>query len=417
MTGVTLHKVSQGKKWMIRWYCDGKRHSETIGDCAKMSKRDANAIRNTKYESFRTGKIRADKPNQVTVAELIDQYVAAHKFNWRPRTEGSALDAGKHLVAAVGGDMIVSQFNGDAVRLVTEYLQAPRSNGKYRSTMTVNSNLVRISAMFDWAADEGQYFIRANPFATRSLKKQRRKVKRQRSNVRIYSSTEVEAIIAECPTLWWEAFVLLAVGSGLRLGELVHLQWDDLDLAPGKGRVKVTAKRAGSFTVDGRAYPVLEFETKAHSERSMEIADQVVEVLQRLKARTQSRYLFLTLKRLDAIAAGMKAGTLREGFSPVNGVLLNFQLIQRRAFSTLSGDHPIGTVHDCRRTYCTVMADVVPAHRLMKLAGHADIKTTLGFYIHIDDAYADQIRGASLGRPEQDSRRTVSPKSTDIRVA
>ena len=98
----------------------------------------------------------------------------------------------------------------------------------------------------------------------------------------------------------------------------------------------------------------------------MPICDEVVRTLQRLRAQTQSRYVFLSLDRLTQVGA-----------------------IQIRAFSQLQGEHMVGTTHDCRRTYCTVMADIVPPHRLQKLAGHASIETTLKFYIHTDDAWDD----------------------------
>ena len=165
----------------------------------------------------------------------------------------------------------------------------------------------------------------------------------------------------------------------------------------------MTAKRAGSFVVDGQSYPVLEFETKAHVERSVPVSDDLVEVLQRLKISSEGPYVFLTLDRLTTIGNKMADGTLRDIFEPINNVLRNFKRIQVRAFRTLQGDHTIGTIHDCRRTYCTVQADVVPPHRLQKLAGHADIKTTLGYYIHTDDAYDDVVRSAGLGRPDPDT--------------
>ena len=425
-TKVTLHKVSRPRPrgrprhvWMLRWYCDGKRYGETIGDCKKMAKRDAAALRDDKQSTFKSGQVRADKPEDVTVGELVDLYVADHEFDWMPRTRRSAQVAGKHLADAVGDDMVVSRFNADDVKRVTRHLQSPNGvrKGQARSKVTVKSTLVRISAMFDWATDEGQYFIRQNPFATRTLRKKRKKVKKQRVQVRVYGSTEAEAILDQCPTLWWETFVRMALGSGLRLNEMAHLTWDDLDLAAGKGRVKVTAKRAGSVNVNGQSYPVLEFETKAHVERSVPIGDEVVEALQRLKAKTRGPYVFLTLDRLATIAAKMETGDLRDIFDPINNVLRDFKRIQARAFRTLAGDHTVGTVHDCRRTYCTVMADVVPPHRLKKLAGHADIKTTLGYYIHTDDAYDDQVRSAGLGRPEQDTPRTHLADSAVIEAA
>ncbi len=117
--------------------------------------------------------------------------------------------------------------------------------------------------------------------------------------------------------------------------------------------------------------------------------------------------MFLTLQRLRTLDAKLRAGTLRPNYEPINNVLRGFKAIQRRAYRQLDGDHAIGTIHDCRRTYCTVMADVVPPHRLQKLEGHASIETTLGFYIHTDDAWDDQVRSAGLGRRgKQDTLRT-----------
>ena len=65
------------------------------------------------------------------------------------------------------------------------------------------------------------------------------------------------------------------------------------------------------------------------------------------------------------------------------------------------------------------------AHRLRqrqpghpgRLAGHANIETTLGYYIHTDDAYDDQVRSAGLGRPEQDTTRTHVADSAAVEAA
>ena len=144
-------------------------------------------------------------------------------------------------------------------------------------------------------------------------------------------------------------------------------------------------------------------EAKAHAERSVPISDQVAETLSRLRVSASGPYVFLTLRRLATIAKKMADGEWTETAEPINNVLRDFKAIQRRAFRILQGEHPVGTVHDCRRTYCTVQADVVPPHRLQKLAGHADIKTTLGYYIHTDDAYDDVVRSAGLGRSDPDT--------------
>ena len=64
------------------------------------------------------------------------------------------------------------------------------------------------------------------------------------------------------------------------------------------------------------------------------------------------------------------------------------------------------------------MADDVPPHRLQKLAGHASIETTLGFYIHTDDAWDDRVRSTGLGRAAvQDTSRTHEPNEAATAAA
>ena len=118
--------------------------------------------------------------------------------------------------------------------------------------------------------------------------------------------------------------------------------------------------------------------------------------------------MFIDLGRLDTLEAKAQAGTLRDGYEPVNNVLRGFKVIQRRAFAELEGDHPIGTIHDLRKTYGTWMADVVQLHRLQRLMGHADIKTTMTFYVDADDAYDERIRDATT--VETDKQVTKSPR-------
>jgi hypothetical protein len=63
--------------------------------------------------------------------------------------------------------------------------------------------------------------------------------------------------------------MLTALGCGLRLAELSHLQWADVDLQLGKGRVRATAKAAGEFEVDGKTYPILPWESKSRHNRAV----------------------------------------------------------------------------------------------------------------------------------------------------
>ena len=88
-------------------------------------------------------------------------------------------------------------------------------------------------------------------------------------------------------------------------------------------------------------------------------------------------------------------GNRRSRAETCNNVLRAFGRIQRQAAKRLSvDDWEIGTVHDLRRTFCTMMADVVPMHALQAWAGHSDIAVTARFYLEVSDSHADQARAA-----------------------
>ena len=54
----------------------------------------------------------------------------------------------------------------------------------------------------------------------------------------------------------------------------------------------------------------------------------------------------------------------------------------------------VGTFHDLRRTFCTRAAAVLPMHVLKHYAGHADIATTVAFYLQTDENDAAKLRAA-----------------------
>lgn len=279
---------------------------------------------------------------------------------------------------------------------------------RHRRPLTIKKNLVVVTSMFTWAAEPEQRFIHANPFLSKPLREAKAKARGKARSLRAYTKSEVAALLDECPS-WWATLVHLGLGSGMRLGEMIHLQWDDLDLHDGVGRVRVTEKERGEFQVNGERYPVLDFTLKSHQLRSIPIGNDVVNALRRLQAKSGgSLYVFLGLKRLRALGDRLDAGTLPDDFEPVNNTLTDFQRIQRRAFRRLRGHHSIGTIHDLRRTYGTTMAHRgVPMVVLKKLLGHSSMRTTEVYYLDHDSGWDDQIRSITPGKSDP-----VDPSST-----
>ena len=83
MTKITLNKVKRKGRtdrrvravWMLRWYgTEGKRYGETIGDCKKMSKRDAQAVRRSRQSKLDCDIVGPDRPKKMTLGVFLGYY-------------------------------------------------------------------------------------------------------------------------------------------------------------------------------------------------------------------------------------------------------------------------------------------------------------------------------------------------------
>ena len=91
---------------------------------------------------------------------------------------------------------------------------------------TINRYLATLSHMFTMAVKEWR-LVPTNPVRDITKKKERR------GRVRFLSDSERNALLAACARSDWPALltlVLLAISTGARRGELINLQWDDVDL-------------------------------------------------------------------------------------------------------------------------------------------------------------------------------------------
>jgi len=117
------------------------------------------------------------------------------------------------------------------------YVRAKASQGKdgatvpaayKRSGATVNRYLATLSHMFTTAMREWRLLDR-NPVAEIGKKKE------ARGRTRFLRDEERDALLAACAQSAWPALhtlVLLAISTGARRGELIHLQWTDISLDP-----------------------------------------------------------------------------------------------------------------------------------------------------------------------------------------
>jgi integrase len=164
---------------------------------------------------------------------------------------------------------------------------------------------------------------------------------------------EFERLLDKCPNDNWRAFLWTAWYTGMRRNEMLDLHWQD-GAAPyvdfGRMRIRIPA-----------AY------NKANADQSVPMKPELAAVLSPLR-RPRGRVF-------DLAANPQLVSIKFRGIAKAAGVRV--------------------TLHDLRRSFGSRLAPKTSAAVLQQLMRHADIKTTLGFYVNIhDDALLEAMEYA-----------------------
>ncbi len=203
-------------------------------------------------------------------------------------------------------------------------------------------------------------------------------------NMEVYDEAEVGELLAllENEAIHWRVMITLALTTGLRRGELLGLDWKNVDLD--KGTIDV--RQALTFSKNG--YKVKEPKTK-NSIRRVSLPASLIPDLKTFKTHCNKQR--------------MKTSDLWEGgenfflFTFWNGKPLNPYSVGTwwRRFSANNKLKYI-RFHDLRHTSATLLLNQgVHAKIISSRLGHANITTTLNIYAHAlqeaDQAAADKL--------------------------
>lgn len=165
-----------------------------------------------------------------------------------------------------------------------------------------------------------------------------------------------------------EALYVLAVTTGMRSGELLGLQWQDVDLEAGRVQVRRTL-----YWMQGWQ---LGTPKTAASIRSIALTESAVAALRSHRRRQAEELLGISIR----IGPESQVFTDRWG-NPINGFHLTerlFKPLLRRA------DLPMIRFHDLRHSAATLMlANGVNPKVVAEMLGHSSVTTTLNTYAHV----------------------------------
>jgi len=274
---------------------------------------------------------RPGKPQQtVALGEAKEQFV-------RSRQGLSDASISKYELVT----RLFSEHVGEQTRLldiraadVAEFLEA-------RDLSLTSKHVYRrhLSVFFNWCID--QEWLEQNPADSVTLKRKPDK------KPKAFTKEEVDALIEEAGEELG-VIILVASRTGIRLGKLVNLSWEDVRLDEEKVHVRGA--------------------TKSGKERTVPLPERAVEALRELNGEDGEVF---DMRRFEASQRFLKV---------------------RRKVLPKKEDH---SFHSLRHSYCTWLAESgVPTHTIKRLAGHESVETTMRYihtlssgHDHVDEAF------------------------------
>lgn len=306
----------------------------------------------------------------MTVLDVVDRYIAES----RDRVKHTTLRIYESARERIDDDRL-GRLEADAVRVVDveQFLR----NGQSASLARQSRNL--LSAAFNDA-------LRVELVGRNPAHLARRPQERVRKPPEVDVAKVAAAINAKKTPKWLATALHLAVSTGARRGELVALQWADIDLKAGTLCIRRNVTQSNTELHVGT--------TKTGKERTVAIDAGTVAVLKSWERACKE----------DALAFGVKLQPTTwvfpqrpDGREPIWPSTLT------SAWRKLADTHDLGGVrlHDLRHAVATsLIAEGLDPRLVADRLGHSNILTTLGIYAHsrgAEDRRAADVMGRLIG--------------------
>ena len=307
------------------------------------------------------------------------------KPNLRPSSQvGYADYIYNHIVPHIGKIPLKSLTQNDLQQLYAKLKTSGRirrseGRGEGLSNAVVRGCHAKCRMALEKAVELG--LIRVNPAIGCKLPPKKAR------EMTTLTQDEVQRFLAQAKAEGCYEMFLLELGTGLRVGELLALQWDDINFETGALRVTKTV-----MVIDGELI-VSEPKTKS-SVRTIILPESLLNVLKEYKKTVDSKWLFPS--------------------SENEGWPLQDDCVRDRLKSILfHAGCPLIRFHDLRHTFATMALEHgMDVKTLSTILGHVSSATTLDIYSHVTDTMQQQaavridnhITGAHEPLPEDEKR-------------
>lgn len=259
----------------------------------------------------------------------------------------------KHIVPSTFGKMIISEVKQIHVQDFFNSIDISASGQSMLRYL--------LKQAFDFAINNN--LIRINPVTNIKIKSRAKTTR----DIEVFTLDEQEKFINVLPTTKYELFFKTALSTGMRLGELVALKWDNVDLDNDTILVCESYRRTTKYNTDGTSERIMdkkEPKTK-NSNRTIPISNSLKPLLIAHQQNSSSEYVF--------------PSSNGSHMTPENVRRIQIALCKKACI-------PYKNFHALRHTFATRLIESgIDIKTVSLLLGHADINITLNTYVHSTD--------------------------------
>ena len=216
---------------------------------------------------------------------------------------------------------------------------------------TVNSIMTFIQAIFNYGVENG--YLKTNPIG------KIKKLPQTKPPINALNEIQMETFLRLAKNTRFYAFFATAIYTGMRRGELLALEWADIDF------------KLAKITVNKQLYKGIKAPTKTNKERVIDIPKNLLEILKEHKKNSTvlSKLVFTNYEGGPIHPYYMEEKHCRPLIEKCNEELDEENQIKKFRF------------HDLRHTYATfLLSHSVPVKYVQLQLGHSSAKMTLDVY-------------------------------------